>query len=937
MHFMKSAAACVLTSLLMSNAVFAYSDNGSVIALEDFENYEEGTQLKANARWGISIDSETDSLSIATDPETGSKALKFVKGRSDKNSYAEYSLSSPITSGMLKISYDLHIESATKYMNSVGAVRNSSWSNLIGPRIKNRILSDGDGAAIAMADRTFAKEVRHIENVVNLKTKELIYRVYDGDTLLFEHKKSITQNNVQRIIFSCNEDRNWHVNAWEATYDESGMPSAEDLPNVMYIDNICFERTAFAVTSHNCKDDAEVDGEIKIEFNAEIGEKFGDFIEIYENGNIIDKNGYSFSAENNSAVIKILPSLMYDTEYTVKIKSGAKDAEDLCMPLSEDYEIKFRTKNIIPDVGISEGKRYNGSASANAENTDKITYKAQISYNGSDFADYEWNTVLDEVGDYILKITATENGYSQEKTIAFSIVGLMPPRAENITISQKDRVLTGKYDFADDNGDEEGESLYKWSKNTDGEYKDVGEWQKIPESGIEYTLSDEDIDGYIKLLIKPVSKSEPNDEEYFESEAFALPFKPIIKNGVKLEGEVKVGGKLSAVYEYFDENGDEEDGSIVKWYRVYDNEQKQIENCEEREYILTEEDIDCDYRCVVIPKNTAINGVGAEYTSNTLMGMYAPQISDLKFTGSVTAGKSVGAEYKFSDRNGDKEGNSKFSWFIDGDLVSEDQSYSIPSNAKGTLELKVTPMADNYPYEGKTVSISANIATGSSGSGCRGGSGGGSGISYTPGGGSVNTGMNTMPEKTEDTKPDETKSEFGDIKNHWAKDYIQKLYDMGIVKGDTENNFNPDKKITRAEVAALAERMLGLDAEYVYIFDDVAADKWYAKSVAAVNSAKIMVGDGKTFRPNDYITREELCGFAVKVLRYKNIEQKNAQSNFADNDEISAWAKQAVGECFARGIVNGVGENRFSPKTNATRAETAVIITKLLAETADAQ
>ena len=76
MHFMKSATACVLTSLLMSNAVFAYSDNGSVIALEDFENYEEGTQLKANALWGISIDSETDSLSTATEHETGKKALK---------------------------------------------------------------------------------------------------------------------------------------------------------------------------------------------------------------------------------------------------------------------------------------------------------------------------------------------------------------------------------------------------------------------------------------------------------------------------------------------------------------------------------------------------------------------------------------------------------------------------------------------------------------------------------------------------------------------------------------------------------------------------------------------------------------------------------------------------------------------------------------------
>lgn len=51
---------------------------------------------------------------------------------------------------------------------------------------------------------------------------------------------------------------------------------------------------------------------------------------------------------------------------------------------------------------------------------------------------------------------------------------------------------------------------------------------------------------------------------------------------------------------------------------------------------------------------------------------------------------------------------------------------------------------------------------------------------------------------------------FKDIQNHWAKEDIEHLEKLGIVKGDENGNFNPDKPITRAEVAALLSRLLKL-------------------------------------------------------------------------------------------------------------------------------
>ena len=52
------------------------------------------------------------------------------------------------------------------------------------------------------------------------------------------------------------------------------------------------------------------------------------------------------------------------------------------------------------------------------------------------------------------------------------------------------------------------------------------------------------------------------------------------------------------------------------------------------------------------------------------------------------------------------------------------------------------------------------------------------------------------------------KCEFNDIKGHYAEKYIQKLLDLGVVKGDGKGYFNPDKTLTRAEAAVMIANVL---------------------------------------------------------------------------------------------------------------------------------
>ncbi len=167
-----------------------------------------------------------------------------------------------------------------------------------------------------------------------------------------------------------------------------------------------------------------------------------------------------------------------------------------------------------------------------------------------------------------------------------------------------------------------------------------------------------------------------------------------------------------------------------------------------------------------------------------------------------------------------------------------------------------------------------------------------------------------------------------DTYGHWAEDEIEGLRQKGIVNGVSETRFNPNGTITRAEFLALLTRAAGLgEASYDGSFSDVKAEDWFAANVAAAR-AKGIIG-GRTFRPNDKITREEMCDMLVKCKEATGgALSAGTALTFKDAGDIAN--KTAVSKAVAAGLMNGNPDGTFKPRGNATRAESAAVISRYL-------
>jgi hypothetical protein len=79
-----------------------------------------------------------------------------------------------------------------------------------------------------------------------------------------------------------------------------------------------------------------------------------------------------------------------------------------------------------------------------------------------------------------------------------------------------------------------------------------------------------------------------------------------------------------------------------------------------------------------------------------------------------------------------------------------------------------------------------------------------------------------------------------------------------------------------------------------------------------------------TFAPDKKITRAEIAAMIAKALSLP------ADSSSNINDIKDSWAKQHIGACIKAGIVSGYPDSTFKPGSNASRAEAAKMIVGLL-------
>ncbi|WP_162848515.1 alpha/beta fold hydrolase [Paenibacillus nanensis] len=179
---------------------------------------------------------------------------------------------------------------------------------------------------------------------------------------------------------------------------------------------------------------------------------------------------------------------------------------------------------------------------------------------------------------------------------------------------------------------------------------------------------------------------------------------------------------------------------------------------------------------------------------------------------------------------------------------------------------------------------------------------------------------------------------FKDMEKHWAKAAVDSLVMKGIAAGRTDDEFAPDADITRAEFTVMLAHALGLSVEAGAEppFADVDGSDWYAEAISAAEAAGIVTGDGDgKFRPGEPITREEIAALGERALDRLSEGTSSAGGGptaaFTDAGRISGWAQDAVRRLTAEAIMEGYPDGSFGPGRHATRAQSAVIISRLIA------
>ncbi|WP_186326124.1 Ig-like domain-containing protein [Paenibacillus sp. Y412MC10] len=177
---------------------------------------------------------------------------------------------------------------------------------------------------------------------------------------------------------------------------------------------------------------------------------------------------------------------------------------------------------------------------------------------------------------------------------------------------------------------------------------------------------------------------------------------------------------------------------------------------------------------------------------------------------------------------------------------------------------------------------------------------------------------------------------YSDLGNHWAKDAINTLSTKQVIEGRTNTLFAPDKNITRAEFAEYIARALGLEG------DAQSADRFYdvvnigsSAYIGAAAKAGIVTGntDG-SFKPNSSITREQMGIMMVRAMNYAGYNSTLSYPAstylkvFKDSKQIQY--PDSAARVLKEGIIQGVTVNTFQPRGNATRAQAAVMLQRLL-------
>lgn len=169
--------------------------------------------------------------------------------------------------------------------------------------------------------------------------------------------------------------------------------------------------------------------------------------------------------------------------------------------------------------------------------------------------------------------------------------------------------------------------------------------------------------------------------------------------------------------------------------------------------------------------------------------------------------------------------------------------------------------------------------------------------------------------------------EFNDVAgDDWFADSVAYVSSRELFRGTGQKTFAPKENLSRGMLATVLYRYAGEPDAGQMSFDDLEDGLYYSDAVRWAAEQKVVTGvGGGRFDPERSITREEL---AVMLYRFAGSPETEANdlSGFGDGAAVSSWAEKAVRWAVEQGILRGTTGGKLMPGATANRAEAAAML-----------
>ena len=176
---------------------------------------------------------------------------------------------------------------------------------------------------------------------------------------------------------------------------------------------------------------------------------------------------------------------------------------------------------------------------------------------------------------------------------------------------------------------------------------------------------------------------------------------------------------------------------------------------------------------------------------------------------------------------------------------------------------------------------------------------------------------------------------FTDVTHNWAYPGIQYCVTHGIMGGMGDGTFAPTGTTTRAQIVQILYNLEGTPAvSGTTPFTDLTAN-WYKPAILWAYQNNVVAGTSPTtFDPDQPVTREQiaviLTQYMFHVLKMNRTWTPADLSTFPDGAQVSGWAKEAMQDAVALGLINGTkasdGLVYLDPQGSAARQQVATIL-----------